>query len=249
MNAAACRATMLTLLCTTLLGVPLRAQVVIPYQDENWHLNVTPFAMLNGISGVVKAGGETVDLDATSLNAVQFGLHLAVLKKAWIIEAEGSYLKYGLQGEISDGTPAQLDLTQSMGEAAVGHSFGTQQRSFAVLGGVHYLRIKGETTVQGQQPESGSRSIWDPYVGLRFFWELYQGLPIVLRADVGGLQISDVDLSWRVTVGAGYRFSNRIAVDGGWRWFEIQYKTDSTADQGIYDVRQNGPFIALTFGI
>ncbi|UCG89201.1 MAG: outer membrane beta-barrel protein [Gemmatimonadota bacterium] len=249
MNGVACRTTMLALLCTNLLAPPVQAQVKIPYQDDNWHLNITPFAMLNGIDGVVKAGGETVDLSSTSLSEVQFGLHLAVLKKAWIIQAEGSYLKYSLQGGTSDGTPARLDLTQSMGDAAVGYSFGTNQRSFAVLGGVRYLNIKGETTVQGQQPESGSQDIWDPYLGLRFFWGVYDRVPVVLRADVGGFQISDVDLSWRVTVGAAYQFSDRLAVDGGWRWFDIEYKTSSTADQAIYDVRQNGPYLALTFGI
>ena len=249
MNVAACRAMILTLLGTALLAPPARAQVKIPYQDDDWHLGVTPFVMLNGISGVVKAGGETVDLNSTSLSEGQFGLHVKVLKQAWIIQAEGSYLKYGLQGETEDGTPAQLDLTQSMAEVAVGYSFGTVQRSFAVLGGVRYLKIKGETTVQGQQTESGSQNIWDPYVGLRFFWDVYERVPVVLRADLGGLQISDVDLSWRVTLGAGYRFSRRFAVDGGWRWFDIEYKTSSAADQIIYDVKQNGPFLALTFGI
>jgi opacity protein-like surface antigen len=242
------RTTLLALICTALFALPLRAQFANVYQDDNWHFHLSPFGWLNSISGVVKAGGETVDLGASSLSDVQLGLHVEVLKKAWVILAEGGYLKYGLQGQIEDGTAAELDVTEWMGEGAVGYSFGTMQRWFTILGGVRYLNVEGETRVQGQQPESGSLDIWDPYLGLRFFWGVYEQVPIILRGDVGGLQISDVDLSWRITLGAGYRFSDRFTVDGGWRWFDLEYKSGSGDEQVIYDVRKHGPYLALTLG-
>jgi len=198
----------------------------------------------------VKAGGETVDLGSSSLSNGMFGLHLEVLKKSWVILAEGSYLKFGVDGEVQEGgTPARLDLTQTMAEGAVGYSFGRVERSFAFLGGVRYLNIKGETTVQGGQTQSGSEGIWDPYLGLRFHFNVNPKLPVTLRADVGGFQIADVRRSWRVTLGTGYRFTNRIAIAGGWRWYDVEYKSDSTVDQIIYDVKQHGPFLALTLGI
>ena len=250
MIVASSRAAVLTATTTILIALPLRGQAITPWEDENWHFDISPYGQLTGVSGVVKAGGETVDLGSSSLSSGLFGLHLEVLKKSWIILAEGSYLKYGVDGRAQDdGALARLDLTQTMAEGAVGYSFGRVERSFAFLGGVRYLNIKGETTVEGQPTQSGSEGIWDPYLGLRFNWHVNPKLPIIIRADVGGFQIADVKSSWRVTLGTGYRLSNRIAIAGGWRWYDVEYKSDSTVDQIIYDVKQQGPFLALTFGI
>ncbi len=250
MIVAVSRAAVFTALSTLLIALPLRGQAVTPWEDDRWHFDISPFAQLVGVSGVVKAGGETVDLGSSSLSNGQFGLHLEVLKKSWIILVEGSYLKYGVDGRVQDdGDPARLDLKQTILEGAAGYSFGNVSRSFAFLGGVRYLNIKGETTVQGEPTQSGSEGIWDPYLGLRFHFNVNPKLPVTLRADIGGFQIADVSNSWRVTVGAGYRLTNRIALAGGWRWYDVEYKSDSSPDQIIYDVKQHGPFLALTFGI
>lgn len=250
MIVAVSRAAVFAALGTLLIALPVRGQAVTPWEDENWHFDISPFAQLVGVSGVVKAGGETVDLGSSSLSNGLFGLHVEVMKKSWVLLAEGSYVKFGVDGTVDDGgSPATLDIKQTILEGAAGYSFGNVSRSFAFLGGVRYLNIKGETTVQGEQTQSGSEGIWDPYLGLRFHFNVNPKLPVTLRADVGGFQISDVSNSWRVTLGAGYRLTNRIALAGGWRWYDIDYKSDSTADQIIYDVKQHGPFLALTFGI
>ncbi|UCD23785.1 MAG: hypothetical protein JSW51_12225 [Gemmatimonadota bacterium] len=249
MIVAASRATVFTAMSVLLVVSPLGGQAVTPWEDDRWHFDISPFGQLTAVSGVVKAGGETVDLGSSSLSNGLFGLHVEVLRKGWVILAEGSYLKYGVDGETPDGTPARLDLTQTMGEGAIGYSFGSVSRSFAFLGGARYLNIKGETTVQGGQTQSGSEGIWDPYLGLRFHFNANPRIPLTLRADVGGFQIADVKNSWRVTIGAGFHVADRIWLAGGWRWYDVEYKSDSTVDQIIYDVKQHGPFLALTLGI
>jgi hypothetical protein len=250
MIVAVSRTAVLAALTTFLYAVPFRGQAITPWEDDRWHFDISPFGQLAGMSGVVKAGGETVDLGSSSLSNGLVGLHLEVLKKSWVLLAEGSYVQFGVDGTVDEGaTPARLDLKQTILEGAVGYSFGNVSRSFAFLGGVRYLNVKGETTVQGEQTQSGSEGIWDPYLGLRFHFNANPKLPVTLRADIGGFQIADVKNSWRVTVGAGYRLSNRIALAGGWRWYGVEYSSDSTVDQIIYDVKQHGPFLALTFGI
>jgi opacity protein-like surface antigen len=220
----------------------------MPYQPAKWHFDISAFAQLTSLSGVVKARGETVN-PGSSYSDVQWGLHAEAAKKSWILLLEGSYLKLTEEAVVQGGTtPAEIEVKQFIVDGAVAYRVGAPTRSFAFVGGVRYQDLQGTTTVEGQAPTTGSQSFWDPYLGMRLHWDTNPKLPIVLRGDVGGLQISDVSLSWRLTLGAGYRVSDSFALSGGWRWYDVEYNTPSGPDQFIWDVNQNGPFLGLTLG-
>lgn len=224
------------------------AQVGMPYQPADWHFDIEASAQLTSVSGVVKVRGETVN-PSRSYSDVAWGLHAEATRSNWVLMLGGSYLKLESDGVVEGGTtPATVEVKQYIVDGAVGYRVGSPIRSFAFVGGVRYQDLQGTTTVQGEAPTTGSRSFWDPYLGLRFHWDANPKLPIALQGDVGGGQISDVRLSWRLTLAAGYRISDNFAISGGWKWYDLEYNTASGPDQFIWDVDQNGPFIGLVAG-
>jgi hypothetical protein len=224
------------------------AQVGVPYQPAVWHFDISAMSQLTSVSGVVKARGETVNR-STSYSDLGLGLHAEAARRNWVLMLGGSYLKLDGEGVVEGGTtPATVEVKQYTVEGTVGYRVGSPVRSFAFVGGVRYQDLQGTTTVQGEAPTTGSQSFWDPYLGLRFHWDANPKVPIALRGDVGGWQISDVSLSWRLTLAVGYRISDNFAVSGGWHWYDVEYSTASGPDQFIWDVNQNGPFVGLVAG-
>lgn len=97
------------------------------------------------------------------------------------------------------------------------------------------------TAAPGQRIDA-SESWVDPIVGLRGDLRFAGGWFGLLEVDVGGFGVGS-DFSWHVLAAVGYRFSEHVALEVGWKHLDVDYE-----DGGfVFDAALSGPFLAMTF--
>jgi hypothetical protein len=65
----------------------------------------------------------------------------------------------------------------------------------------------------------------DPVVGARFRRYLSDKFWLNIRGDVGGFGVGS-DFSWFVAAAGGYRLSNLLSIDFGYRIWDFDYESD-----------------------
>jgi len=63
----------------------------------------------------------------------------------------------------------------------------------------------------------------DPYVGLRGHVDLTESVFAVFRGDIGGFGVGS-DLTWQAFAGVGCRVSDRVFVEAGYRYMDVDYR-------------------------
>jgi hypothetical protein len=117
--------------------------------------------------------------------------------------------------------------------------------------GLRYLDVDARVDITPGLPLEPSRTRvsedWvDPYLGLKYTWQLSPKWSIDLRGDVGGFNIfSGSDLAWLAEVQATHRPSDRWAWGFGYRHYDVDYEKGSGFNRFKYDITMAG----LTLGI
>ena len=115
---------------------------------------------------------------------------------------------------------------------------------FDITGGARYMNVDIEITLQpglaAGRSVSGDNGWWDAIGGFRTQHHLTEKVFLTALADIGA---GSSDLTWEVTAGLGYRFTNNVHATLAYRVLDYDY-----TDGGFtYDVATSG--LALGLGI
>ena len=158
------------------------------------------------------------------------------------IEAAGDSIKgdvEALKEAIHKSVSAKIDDLKREASAATRWALEEAEKGLAA---------KIDEGLQEAAEEDPEESIdWvDAYIGARMRWMLTERIYFGLRGDVGGFGIgSGSDLVWQLFGGVGYQCSERIAVEAGWRHFDMDYDPGHLSMDLYYSGATMGMSIAL----
>lgn len=169
----------------------------------------------------------------------------------------------------SFGASATLDFEQLIIELGGAYEVARWQgnRTYTaidILAGARYWRQRLEVGVDiasslniGGFELSGNRAInrsgsvdWiDPLIGVRLRHSLAPGQEVIVRADIGGLDIGS-DLSWNLMGAYSFDIGARdgITYSGmlGYRALDVDYSKGAGSSRYRYNMLQHGPIVGLT---
>lgn len=234
------------------------APIDMPPPSGGWEFRLEPYAWLTAIDGTSGPQGFPATIDAG------FGDVFDVLEKAaalqfearkgkWGFMADVFYAELGQSGTLPGAveTGVDVDFEQFIGEFVVFHRISEAPMSFVDLyaGGRHNsIAVDLEVTsggtllpVVGTQ-RSGDKGWTDPIIGARSQWEINDRWYIAAKGDIGGFGVAS-DFTWNAQASVGYRFSEALSLEVGYRYFD----TDYTSGRFVYDVAQAGALIGLNY--
>ena len=239
---------------------------------SKWGFYVGPYGWLTGVEGTVVTDGDDVDIDVPFedfLDRTSAGLQLyfEARRNRMFVAFDGTWatLNDEIEGQLFD---LDIEIRQRIYDIRVGYEvYGTElgdvihkskfdwQRRGVVdlfLGG-RYFRTEPVITVipiLGEEREISSvDSRVDPFIGLRFGWDMSYRWSIGFRGDIGGFGIGDAaQFSWQVSAKVGYRLSKRVALLAGYRILEYDTVVGGGAERNGTDLRQEGLIIGAGIG-
>ncbi len=113
------------------------------------------------------------------------------------------------------------------------------------LGGRYtFLEAKADSTPGGS---AGSDAAFvDPVIGIRGNFPLARTVLFLFRGDVGGLTVGS-DLSSNFAMALHWSVARKWWVNFLYRWYTVDYKTGSGADEIVYKVTHQGPVVGVTY--
>lgn len=229
---------------------------------------VAPYAWLFAMNGQVTTYGRTTDVNVDlddSLNLIKSAngalqLHAELGRNRWGLILDTSIMRLSPQFT----TPAAqltLDLQQSLFELLgtyrlvdIPAGFEDSRQSFAVdlLGGTRYYLIKNGVTIDPVDPMlptlplEQSRSWVDLVVGARARAPLLPGLDAFARGDIGGFHIgTSSNLAWNLVAGLDWQATDCCSLVAGYRLLDIDESQGMGTTAFGFDVKMQGPFMAL----
>jgi hypothetical protein len=227
------------------------AQPASPASDD-WAFFLTPYLWGSGLSGTVGLAGRDADFELSAKDLIQsldFGImgNFEARRGRWSIGTDLVYTDLGKDvtfenaPEVSDAENPRLDMSMTIIEADVGYQFA---KSLDVLAGVRGVSSSTSLGVDAGTLAEADASFVDPIVGLRFRRNLSEKFWVNLRGDVGGFGVGS-DFSWFVNALGGYRVSQLISLDFGYRIWDFDFESDN--DLKRLDAALAGVAFGLTF--
>jgi hypothetical protein len=236
-------------------------------RESKWDLFIAPYGWLTGTAGVVVTDGEETEIDVPFedfLENTRAGLQLyfEARRNRLFVAFDGTWANLGseIDGRLVD---LDIEIRQRIYDIRIGYEvyrtdigdvirrkqFDWQRRGVVDLFiGGRYFRTEPVITIipPASDPEviSSVDSRVDPFVGLRFGWDLSYRWIVAFRGDIGGFGIGDAaESSWQATGEVGFRLSRRVAIFGGYRFLDFDTVTGSGEERNGTDLRQQGPVI------
>ena len=248
----------LALAATTFaLGVLGASSAAAQDTESGWHVRLTPYLWVTGISGKVTAPyplpGREVETD--------FGSILDHLDGAFLGTADVRYDRVGVVGDLlylavsggktrnptnlpSIGTKVKLTTTSAT-FAGYYRAYQTENASFDVLAGLRYNEFKSELDATTGGPGVGqkvSKEWSDPIVGVRGTMRTGEKGSVTGYADYGGFGVNDSTV-WQVLGTYNYQWKDNVGVVVGLRYWSLNL------DKPVFDTDLDifGPLIGVTF--
>jgi hypothetical protein len=221
-------------------GTPAAAQA----PGDKWEVTVAPYFMGAAMSGTTAVRGREVDVDVSAsdiFSNLQFGaMGLVVARKG----------KWGLGGDA---------IWMALGTTVRNTNVDFNQGAFAFYG----LRRLGSAadltlgmrvnTLQGQLKSntfafdvSQDKTWVDPLVGLILRSPGQHRVQLKVYTEIGGFGAGS-DFTWQVFPTLGFKFNDRVSLEVGYRWLDMDYKTGDGNERFGYDVLTQGPVGGLAF--
>ncbi|MEO3432782.1 hypothetical protein [Inquilinus sp. CAU 1745] len=237
-------------------GTPARADDgPVSSSATGWSFQLSPYLWMTGLNGDVGTRPRlpTVDVDAG------FDEIFEHLDFAFMAVAEARHGRVGALVDVAylplsaDGTTpgahfgdVDVDNTTFFGTFSLGYrAFDDPAGTVDVLAGVRAWSVDNDVTFTAgllPQVETGVSESWvDPVVGLRGQVDLGSRFFASAYGDIGGFGVVS-DLTWQVYGGVGYRFSDFIAGQIGYRHLSVDYEDDGF----VWDVELSGPTVGLS---
>lgn len=202
--------------------------------SDDWEFLLTPYLWGSGLSGTVGIAGRDADFEVSAkdlIKALDFGFmgNFEARRDRWSFGTDLVYTDLGKDvtfenaTEISDAQNPRLDMSMTIIEADVGYQFA---KSLDVLAGIRGVSSSSSLAVDSGTLAEVDGSFVDPIVGLRFRRNLSEKFWVNLRGDVGGFGVGS-EFSWFLNAVGGYRVSQLISLDFGYRIWAFDYESDN----------------------
>ena len=230
----------------------LASPVVAQQQaSDAWQVAVTPYLMGAAISGTTGARGveAEIDLPASDIfSNLEFGAMgiVAARKGNWGVGADLIFMNLGATADQPD---ADVDFNQ------VAFAFYGLRRLSAVTEATFGVRVNGldggitfkeQSAVPAGTELSQSKWWVDPIVGLRVHSNSARRVNVALYGEIGGFGLGS-DLAWQIFPVVNVRVTQRMSLDLGYRWLDMDYTTSDGSEQFTWDTLTQGPVVGLTF--
>lgn len=71
-------------------------------------------------------------------------------------------------------------------------------------------------------------------------------MQLKVYTEIGGFGVGS-KFTWQVFPTVGFKFTDRVSLELGYRWLDIDYSTGSGNERFAYDVLSQGPIGGLAF--
>lgn len=220
-------------LCVT-VGFPgrtARAQA-----DDEWHVSLTPYAWLAGLSGRIGFAGGIADVDLSpgdvlSHTDISVSALLEAGRSRWLVRLNMTYMSMSDRKAVEEGSESTVifEHTQTILEPELGYTVYTAERgAIDVLAGGRYWHPKVDVSADSPDGDlpiaSGSRSWIDAIGGLRVRLNPAERWHMTATGDVGA---GGSKLTWQAIGGVGYDLSHCCSLDAAYRHLNIDYDRDA----------------------
>ena len=199
---------------------------------DDWEFALTPILWGAGMDGTVGIAGQEADFEVSAKDLLEsldfaFMTNFEARKSRWSFSVDVFYSDLGKDVTVENRTvmlpeDLQLDMSMTLVEGDVGYQVAN---SLDFLAGVRGVSASaGLVTDEVTSPEVDGGFV-DPIVGARFRRYLTDKLWVNLRGDVGGFGAGS-DFSWFVGAAGGFRVTQLISLDFGYRIWDFDYESD-----------------------
>jgi len=227
--------------------------------QDVWEFNIAPYAWMAGIDGdLAPASGlpaQSVSLSFSDvLDDLEYGAFLfaSARRDDWVLFLDASSVRTDSTESVGGPNVDSIGVTSTTSNVmvAAGRTVArTDQYRIDAYAGARFWWLDNEFTVNASEAAgSGKTKItsdasWaDPLVGLAGTYMLNDRWNLYGVAELGGFGVGS-DLEWSALAGATYALTDTIGIAGAWRMLSVDYEQDGI----VYDVRQTGPILGLTF--
>jgi hypothetical protein len=212
--------------------------------SDEWDFTVAPYFMGAAMSGTTAVRGRevTVDVSASDIfSNLQFGaMGLVVARKGkWGIGGDAIWMALGT-------TVRNTNVDFNQGAFAV---YGLRRLGSAadLMVGMRVNTLQGQLKSNTLAFDVSQDKTWvDPLVGLTLRSPREHRLHAQLYTEIGGFGAGS-DFTWQVFPTVGFKFTDHLSLEAGYRWLDIDYESGDGNERFAYDVLSQGPVGGLAF--
>jgi len=222
-----------TALCVTVVlpGRTARAQA-----DDEWHVSVTPYAWLAGLSGRIGFAGGIANVDLTSGDVlshtdISVSALLEAKRSRSLLRLNMTYMSMSDRKAVEEGSESSVifEHTQTILEPELGYTVYTADwGGIDALVGGRYWHPKVDVSADSPGGDvgiaSGSRSWIDGIGGLRVRLNPAERWHMTAMGDAGA---GGSKLTWQAIGSVGYDLSHCCSLDAAYRHLDIDYDRDA----------------------
>ncbi|MFC1826815.1 hypothetical protein ACFLZQ_02650 [Thermodesulfobacteriota bacterium] len=231
-------------------------------KEGNWDFNLAPLYLwvvdMEGDIGIGPVDSE-VNVPFSDLFdnlETVFTVHFeATHRSNWGLFFDYSYLDIGASGPGPQGlTTINIDMASTIVEVGGLYRIENGPHAFDMLGGVRYTKLEPDLTVTPPPPPPGpangkfslTEDWYDPFVGVRYFYDFGNKWMLSARGDIGGFGVG-CDFTWNVAALVHFQPWKNVGFVAGYRALDQDYEDGSGSSRFKYDMRLSGPLLGLNF--
>jgi opacity protein-like surface antigen len=212
--------------------------------SDKWEVTVAPYFMGAAMSGTTTVRGREVDLDLSAsdiFSNLQFGaMGLVVARKG----------KWGLGGDA---------IWMALGTTVRNTNVDFNQGAFAFYGlrrlggaadltlGMRVNTLQGKLAFKTLGVDVSQDKTWvDPLVGLILRTPAEHRVRLKVYTEIGGFGAGS-DFTWQIFPTVGFKLTDRVSLEAGYRWLDMDYSTGDGNERFAYDVLTQGPIGGIAF--
>jgi hypothetical protein len=212
--------------------------------SDKWDVTLAPYLMGAAMSGTTAVRGREVEVELSAsdiFSNLQFGaMGLVVARKGnWGFGADAIWMALGT-------TVRNTNVDFNQGALAF---YGLRRLGAAadVTVGLRVNTLQGKLDFKTLGVDVSQDKTWvDPLVGLTLRTSAEHRVRLHVYTELGGFGAGS-DLTWQIFPSLGIRLSDRVSLDVGYRWLDMDYETGDGNARFGYDVLTQGPVGGLAF--
>lgn len=219
-----------------------------------WQFELAPYGWFAGLSGTIGAGPNEARTSASFTDICHnldsgFMAHFEGRKGRWGFLADPIYINLGASIRTPYGFKVAINVEQFLlGFEGTYRVYEKGGNSVDLLFGGRYSALKNDLTPSGVPYEAYhfSEGWVDPMVGFRGRFDLGRRWAFGIRGDIGGFDVGS-RLSWDAMAYFDVRAGRSVSFSFGYAAIATDYESGSGDARFLYDVRMDGPFVAVGF--
>ena len=211
---------------------------------DEWEVTVAPYFMGAGMSGTTTVRGRDVDVDVSAsdiFSNLQFGaMGVVVARKGnWGLGADAIWMALGT-------TVRNTNVDFNQGAFAF---YGLRRLGSAadLTLGLRVNTLQGKLEFKTLGADVSQDKTWvDPLVGLTLRSPGEHRVRLQVYTEIGGFGAGS-DFEWQVFPTLGFKLTDRLSLEAGYRWLDMDYSTGAANERFGYDMLTQGPVGGLAF--